>query len=176
MKRPTARTLAAAVAMTLAAVVTWTWPSPAQTPPEGFPRVLAALRASPGCLGVDTGQTASGRQVIFAWFDNKQSLVNWYHSDVHQRAMKTVFPGQTFDRQPLPDLPDNSGPILTIVSVSFKDSPKADSITRSIASIGIELYGPLPGGVAVGGRFAPAAIKVPGLREIDLTAAQGQSR
>src|SRR5262249_15774721 len=171
MKRPTARTLAAPVALTLAPALPSPWPSPAQTPPEGFPRVLAALRASPGCLGVDTGQTASGRQVIFAWFDTKQSLVNWYHSDVHQRAMKTVFPGQTFDRQPLPDLPDNSGPILTIVSVSFKDSPKADSITRSIASIGIELYGPLPGGVAVRGRLPPAATKVPRLREIDPTTA-----
>jgi len=32
-----------------------------------------------------------------------------------------------------------------------------------IASIGIELYTPLPGGVAVGGRSAPDAIKVRGL-------------
>src|SRR5215468_11519605 len=98
MKRSTARTLAAAVAMTLAAVVAWTWPSAAQAPPEGFPRVLAALRASPGCLGVETGQTASGRQVIFAWFDGKASLVDWYHSEAHQRAMKAVYPNQAFDR------------------------------------------------------------------------------
>ena len=44
-------------------------------------------------------------------------------------------------------------------------------------SIGIELYGPLPGGVAVGGRFAPEAVKVPGLRDIDLaTARQAEPR
>lgn len=176
MNSSTLRTLVAVITLTSAVISGSARISDAQAPPEGFPRVVAALRASPGCLGVDTGQTASGRQVIFAWFEDKQSLVTWYHSDVHQRAMKTVFPGQTFDRQPLPDLPENIGPILTIVSVSFSDSPKAGSITRSIASIGIELYGPLPGGVAVGGRFAPAALKVPGLREIDLTTAQGQSR
>ena len=48
--------------------------------------------------------------------------------------------------------------------------------TAAIASIGIELYGPLPGGVAVGGRFAPAAVKVRGLRELDLRTATGQPR
>ena len=58
---------------------------------------------------------------------------------------------------------ENSGPILAIVSV------KLDPTSSAIASIGIELYGPLPGGVAVGGRFAPSALKVPGLREIPLS-------
>ena len=128
--------------------------------PEGFPRVVSALKAAPGCLGVDTGQTASGRQVIFAWFDGKKSLVDWYFNEAHQRAMKTVFPDQAFDQTPLPDLPDDTGPILTIVSVKFDDAKK-------MTSIGIELYRPLPGGIAVGGRFAPSAIKVPGLREIE---------
>jgi hypothetical protein len=49
-------------------------------------------------------------------------------------------------------------------------------MSSTIASIGIELYGPLPGGVAVGGRFAPAALKVHGLREIPIGTAQGQPR
>ena len=40
-----------------------------------------------------------------------------------------------------------------------------------MCSIGIELYGPLPGGVAVGGRFAPEAIKVQGFRDIDMETA-----
>src|SRR5436190_24168662 len=94
----------------------------AQTTASGFPNVIDALKAAPGCLGVETGQTASGRRVIFAWFTGKQALVDWYHSDVHQRAMRTVFPDQTFDRTPLPDLPDDSGPILTIVSVKFAET------------------------------------------------------
>ena len=89
--------------------------------------------------------------------------------------MKTAFPDLRFDRQPLPDLAEDSGPILAIVSVKLIDAPMPNT-TAAIASIGIELYGPLPGGVAVGGRFAPEALKVRGLREIPLGMVQGQSR
>jgi len=143
-----------------------------QGTPGGFPNVVAALKAAPGVLGVETGQTASGRRVIFAWFDGKKSLVDWYHNDVHQRAMRAVYPNGAFDRQPLPDLPDNTGPILTIVSVKFADAPEPGKTAPRIMAIGIELYGPLPGGVAVGGRFAPETVKVPGLRDIDLARAR----
>jgi hypothetical protein len=148
----------------------------AQAPPAYFPNVVSAVRATPGCLGVETGQTSSGKRVIFAWFESKKALIGWYHSDVHQRAMKAVFPNQSFDREPLPDLAEDSGPILAIVSVTLADGPRPDGSSISISSIGIELYGPLPGGVAVGGRFAPEAIKVRGLREIDLGTAQGPPR
>jgi len=139
----------------------------AQTP-SGFPRVVDALKQAPGCLGVDTGQTASGRQVIFAWFEGKKALVDWYHSEPHQRAMKTAFPNADVERQPLPDLPDDTGAILAIVSVKF--SATGDAGPR-MSSIGIELYGPLPGGIAVGGRFAPESIKVRGLRELTMETA-----
>ena len=148
----------------------------AQNAPGGFPSVVKELRAAPGCLGVETGQTAGGRRVIFAWFDGKKSLVDWYHSDVHQRAMHSVFPNQKFDREPLPDLAEDTGPILTIVSVKFADAPAPGASAPAITSIGIELYGPLPGGVAVGGRFAPDAVKVRGLREVDINTAQGARR
>ena len=148
----------------------------AQGPPAGFPNVVGALKAAPGCLGVETGQTSSGKRVIFAWFENKKALVGWYHSNAHQKAMKTVFPDQKFEREPLPDLAEDSGPILTIVSVKFADGPKPEGGPPPISSIGIELYGPLPGGVAVGGRFAPESIKVRGLREIDLSTAQARPR
>ena len=162
------------VAITLCCV--WCTPALAQAPPAGFPRVVDALRVWPGCLGVETAQTTSGKRVIFAWFENKKALVGWYHSEAHQKAMKSVFPNQTFDRQPLPELADDSGPILTIVSVKFVDPPQQGAASPPISSIGIELYGPLPGGVAVGGRFAPTALRVPGLREIDLTTAQSSQR
>jgi hypothetical protein len=151
-------------------------PASAQGVPGGFPNVIKALQAAPGCLGVETGQTASGRRVIFAWFDGKQALVDWYRSDAHQRAMRAVFPDQALDREPLPDLAPDSGPILAIVSVKFADAPAPGASAPAITSIGIELYGPLPGGVAVGGRFAPDAVKVHGLREVDLTTAQGSRR
>ena len=146
-------------------------PSP-QAPPSRFPNVVGALRTTPGCLGVETGQTSSGRRVIFAWFESKKALVDWYYGDVHQNAIKTVFPKLVVERRPLPDLAEDAGPILTIVSVKFAEPPRPDGPPPRIVSIGIELYGPLPGGVAVGGRFAPAAVKVPGLREFTTEAAE----
>ena len=147
----------------------------AQAPRTGFPDVVGALKVTPGCLGVETVQTASGKRVIFASFEGKKALVDWYHGDVHQKAMRTVFPNVPFDRQPLPDLPEDSGPILAIVSVKFGDTAKTSGTSMPISSIGIELYGPLPGGVAVGGRFAPKSLKVRGLREIDI-ATDGRDR
>lgn len=156
--------IAASIAL---ALVTTSTPAVAQAPSGGFPNVIDALRTTPGFLGVETGQTSSGKQVIFAWFEDKKALVGWYHSDVHQRAMKTVFPDLTTDRQPLPDVPEDSGPILAIVSVKFAAAAQPNA-RRPMSSIGIELYGPLPGGIAVGERFAPGALKVRGLREIEL--------
>ena len=166
--------IAGSVAVTL--LGSWTTPALAQSPQGGFAHVINAARAHPGCLGVETGQTSSGKRIIFAWFENKKALVAWYHSDVHQKAMKTAFPNQRFDREPLPDTPENSGPILAIVSLKVADTPRSDATSMQIASIGIELYTPLPGGVAVGGRFAPDAVKVRGLREIDIGTAQRQPR
>lgn len=168
------RVLVVSVALTLAC--SWIAPALAQAPPGGFARVVNAARVWPGCLGVETGQTSSGKQVIFAWFEDKKALVGWYRSEVHQQAIKTAFPNQSFDREPLPDTPEDSGPILAIVSVKLLNAPRPDATSMPIATIGIELYTPLPGGVAVGGRFAPDALKVRGLREIDLPSARGRPR
>src|SRR5215468_9328851 len=151
-------------------------PARAQSPQPRFAALLDAARAHPGCLGIDTGQTTSGKQVIFAWFENKAALVTWYKSDAHQKAMKVAFPNRTFNREPLPDTPDNTGQILAIVSLQMKDSSVPDETGLPIATIGIELYTPVPGGVAVGGRFAPKSIRVPGLREIELGTVVGAPR
>jgi len=141
-----------------------------QATPGGFPNLVPALRTAPGCLGVELAQTAGGKQVIFAWFEGKKALVDWYYSEPHQRAMRTVFPDTPFEHNQLPLLADDAGPILAIVSVKFSDEPKPDVGPRPITSIGIELYGPLPGGIAVGSKFAPAALKVKGLRELPVSA------
>jgi Antibiotic biosynthesis monooxygenase len=153
--------------------------SPAQGPLPGQPEfrklLVEAAQASPGCLGVKLGQTEDGTGVIFAWFENKQALVAWYKSDFHQWAMKTAFPNQEFNREPLPDVPENSGQILALVTLKQGDTPLQGS-TIPIVTIGIELYTPLPDGVAVGGRFAPRSVRHPGMREIDLRTAVGQPR
>src|SRR5262245_28351929 len=54
----------------------------------GFPDLVAALKATPGCLGVETARTSSGKQVIFAWFENKKAVLAWYYSDTHQAVKK----------------------------------------------------------------------------------------
>jgi hypothetical protein len=154
-------------------------PSLAQEPLPGQPEfgklLVEAAKASPGCLGVQLGRTENGTRVIFAWFENKQALVAWYKSDFHQWAMKTTFPNQNFNREPLPDVSENSGQILALVTLKLAESALPGSPVP-IERIGIELYTPLPDGVAVGGRFAPQSVRVPGLREFDLRTAVGQPR
>jgi hypothetical protein len=64
---------------------------PAKTmpiPPQAaMPDLVGGLRNTPGCLGVETATTASGKQVIFAWFENKNALSSWYYSETHMKAM-----------------------------------------------------------------------------------------
>src|SRR6267143_409006 len=117
------RVIVAAAALAL--VCSLITPAAAQALPGNFASVVGAARAWPGCLGVETGQTSSGKRVIFAWFESKKALVGWYHSEVHQKAMKTAFPTQTFDREPLPDTPEDSGPILAIVSLKLLETPSS---------------------------------------------------
>src|SRR5205085_6573459 len=61
--------------------------APAPPPGGGIPDLIGPLKATPGVLGVEAAQTISGKQVIFAWFENKQAVMNWYNSDVHRRLM-----------------------------------------------------------------------------------------
>ena len=174
-----ARECVIAASIATMACVALTMPSFAQGPLPGQPDfrklLVEAAEASPGCLGVKFGVTENGTNVIFAWFESKRALVAWYKSDFHQWAMKTAFPNQNFNREPLPDVPENSGQILALVTLKLADKAVPGS-PIPIDRIGIELYTPLPDGVAVGGRFAPQSIKVPGLRQFDLGTAVGQPR
>ena len=131
---------------------------------KGLPDLIAGLKATPGCLGVETAQTGSGKQVIFAWFEDKKAALKWFHSDVHQELMKKFFPDHE-SRKPLRDVPDDSGPIMTIASLTFAKEPKFKETSLPISQIAIELYQPLSGGVFLGGRFAPKNLKVPKMRD-----------
>jgi hypothetical protein len=183
IKRTCAHLIAAA--LTVAAGGGWLAPAAAQEPNPGDPgygeQLIKEVLASPGVLGIELGQTTKGRRVIFAWFENKQALVNWYQSDFHERGVKWAFPNLKSVREPLPDLPENSGQILALVTLKFADKPMSGATASRVASrppiesIGIELYTPLPGGVAVGGRFAPKSVRVPGLRELEMSTAEGRS-
>jgi hypothetical protein len=139
-------------------------PAGKQEQSKGFPELVASLKASPGCLGVETAKTGSGKQVIFAWFEDKKAVLKWYHSDTHQQVMKQFFPGREYSK-PLKEVPDNSGPILAIASIKFADKPRFKETPLPISQISIELYQPVSGGIFLGGRFAPEGLKVPKMRD-----------
>ena len=142
-------------------------------PPAGFPDLVGGLKATPGVMGVETARTSSGKQVIFAWFENKTAALAWYYSETHQQAMRSFFPNAASApaQTPLAGVPDDGTPIMAIASLTpAARTEGAPTPTMPFTQIAIELYRPLPGGVALGGRFAPAAILVPGLRNIPLAA------
>jgi hypothetical protein len=141
----------------------------AQAPaaPAGLPDLVGALKATPGVLGVDAGQMVSGKQVIFAWFENKQAALNWYNSDVHRKLMNGFSSGVRRPDGPLAGIKDDSGPILAIASITLdRAAMQSGDLKGATSQIAIELYAPLPGGLAAGGRFAPSTVKVPGLLEV----------
>jgi hypothetical protein len=134
-------------------------PAP-QGPPGGLPDLVGMLKATPGVLGVEAARTASGKQVIFAWFEDKKAALKWYYSDTHVALMKQFFPERT-GRKPLADVPDDGGPIMAIASLTFSDGPRCRGADARLADR--HRATPLPGGLAAGGRFAPATVKVKGL-------------
>jgi hypothetical protein len=133
----------------------------AQRPGGGFPDLVGALKATPGVLGVETARTQGGKQVIFAWFENKKAALTWYYSDTHRSLQKAFAPGSGA-RTPMADVPDDGSPIMAIASLTLAGTPSAEN-PFPVSQIAIELYKPLPGGLAAGGRFAPSTVKVPGL-------------
>jgi hypothetical protein len=136
-----------------------------QAPPSTLAlgqQLVAALKATPGVLGVEVAQTASGKQVIFAWFENKKAALTWYYSDTHMGLKNSFAPGGAA-RTPMADVPDDGKPIMAIASLTMGKQPPSASNPFPVSQIAIELYAPLPGGLAAGGRFAPMAMKVPGL-------------
>lgn len=155
------RTLALAVVLGLSTFLNAADPPTAEKKKGGGPfgDLGGALQASPGCLGVESARTSSGKQVIFAWFENKKAAMTWYNSDFHQNLMQKFYPNEKSGRKPLADVIDENAPILTIASVTFHEKPaEGQSPFKQIA---IELYQPLGGGLDFGGKFAPSKMKIP---------------
>jgi hypothetical protein len=146
----------------------------AQAAPTGFPDLVGLLKATPGVLGVDAARTMSGKQVIFAWFENKQAMLTWYYSEPHQKLMQQFSPGARRPGGPLTGVPDDGRPVLAIASLTMPKPPQNGDPRSAIIQIAIELYAPLPGGLAAGGRFAPSSVKVPGLIEVPIQSANPQ--
>ena len=137
---------------------------PAKGKDAAVPDLVGALKASPGCLGVETARTASGKSVIFAWFEDKKSALKWYYSDTHQEVMKRFLPDFKREGKPLASVPDNSGPIMVVASITLT-GPQTKENPLPFKQIAIEVYQPLGEGLNIGGRFAPEGMKVPARKE-----------
>lgn len=137
---------------------------PAAAETQAMPDLVGALRATPGVLGVETAETASRKQVIFAWFEDKAAVLRWYYSDTHRMVQDQFMPDRP-SHTPLAHVAEGAGPILVVASVTPSDSVEIEGGALPITQIAIELYQPLPGGLAVGGRFAPEGLEVPHMIE-----------
>lgn len=114
------------------------------------------LMGTPGCLGVDSGQTRTDKNFIIAWFKDAEAARAWYHSPVHQRMVDMV--GGS-DRQPLEHVEDDT-PVMVIATITMAEKPEIEGVPMPISQISIELYTPLPGGAMINGRMAPADFPV----------------
>jgi hypothetical protein len=157
-------TMAAVIASAISGSVPRAHSDDKPAPAAALPDIVGAIKATPGCLGVETARTASGKQVIFAWFENKAAVLKWYGSDTHQKLMKQFFPDYNYHK-PLKDVADDSGPIMAIASITLAAKPRFKETSLPISQIAIELYQPVTGGIYLGGRFAPDSLKVPKMRD-----------
>lgn len=136
--------------------------------PDMGQQLIAGLKASPGCLGVDAAQMMSGKNTIIAWFKNKEAVEDWYFSRVHMDLMKNLVADEArTDSEPLAFIENEEIPIMVIASITFAEKPSFETIRLPISQISIELIAPLPGGAYLGGRLAPEEFKVPHMTKLD---------
>lgn len=149
--------------------------------------LVAALKATKGCAGVELAMTQSRKSVIFAWFEDKAAALRWYHSDVHQTFMMGMAEAQgagyaaqggasggdggegagagdaanegAAAHGPMHAVPDDV-PVLCIATVTPSLKPMVPGFPMPISQVSIELYTPLPGGVSLNGRFTPDSIRI----------------
>ena len=162
------RSVSSLVAASVVVVALLVGVRPAGAQELGFGDLVGALEAIEGVVGVETAQTSSGKQVIFAWFEDKAAAVRWYYSAMHRGVQDAFFPDRP-PHVPLEHVPDDVGPIMAIASVTMADSAHFAETSLPISQIAIELYTPLPGGLFLGSRFTPDGVKVKGMRNVTPT-------
>jgi hypothetical protein len=147
--------------------VAWTQPGRGSNGP--MPDLVGGLKQVQGCLGVELASTPGGKQLIFAWFEDKQAVQRWYYSDTHMGIMDVVGPGDDAATKPLAHVPDDAGPIMVVASITPSQKPAFKGLDMPVSQIAIELYEPLPGGAFLGGRFAPKGAAIPHMKDLTPT-------
>ncbi|MEM8873200.1 MAG: hypothetical protein AAGD32_02970 [Planctomycetota bacterium] len=124
--------------------------------------LVDGLKSTPGCLDADAANLSSGKACIFAWFENKEAALAWYHHPVHVRmraAIPTPDVGEE-DREPMANVPDDV-PVLAVATMIFDGEPLVKDSPVPFSGISIELYTPLDAGLRANGGFAPSGF-IPG--------------
>ncbi len=160
--------LATVVAVGGVTAVAWTQEAQQRQGSRGFPDLVGGLKDVEGCIGVETAQTSSGKNVIFAWFEDKKAVERWYYNEVHQQLMDLFVGGGASPdagRKPMSHIADDTGPIMVVASITMSDKPLFPDVALPFSQIAIEIYQPLPGGIFISERFAPAGVKVKHIRD-----------
>jgi len=135
---------------------------------QDFPDLVSGLKQTPGCLDVKTGALDNGKQLtVFAWFKNKAAVQAWYASPMHRDAMKKFFPNTPARSKTLTGFDDDKSPLLVVATVTPSSKPMIKGSPLAVSQIAIEIYTPVPGGVAFGGSLGPKNLPVPGMVRID---------
>lgn len=167
--------MSALVGIGLLTAVAWTQqPGPASQRGDGggFPDLVGGLKQVEGCLGVETARTANGKNLIFAWFEDKKAVQRWYYGEMHQGVLDMMSGDDEYvGVQPLAYVADDAGPIMVVTSITMAEKPSFDGIPLPISQIAIELYQALPGGAFLGGTFAPDTARVPHMKNLTPAAA-----
>ncbi len=121
------------------------------------------MKSTKGCLGVQSAKAEDGKSILFAWFENREAVLRWYHHRAHREIVEKYF-GDEKLRKPLEGIKEHKGPVLVVASMTESDKPTKPF--TAFSQLSIELYAPLSGGLFVGGRFSPDTLKVPGLRDL----------
>lgn len=106
--------------------------------PGSMQSFLIKLDKQPGLVGVHVLSSIDhpGMLVILTWWENKKALNDWFYSETHQGII-TQYYGN-----------GGRGPAAT------KPNGATGAMTQS-SQVGIELFAPLPGGMAFGGGLTP---------------------
>ena len=164
------RVLSAAVPALALLSLSGTPQDPGRQDPAGrrgvdMPDLVAALEKTEGCLGVDAGRMRSGKEVIFAWFEDKAAVLGWYRGRTHRGVIRDFVTDRDKLKEPLEFIADDSGPIMVIASLTTADKPHFAGLKMPVSQIAIELYQPLPGGSYFGSRFTPMVVEIEGSRD-----------
>lgn len=123
---------------------------------QAFGPMIEAIRATPGCLGVEAARLQSGKLAIFAFFKDREAAKAWYYHPAHKQVMRDMMPDAIppEGHEPMADVPPNT-PVLACATIT----PPAAG--EGLTQISIELYTPLTGGLLIGEGFAPKGFAAP---------------